>query len=94
MTKSLKNQLINKLLESGNYFYLRPIANSLGINHMTRLEVMSVVGKYLKLRPDMTAYYDDSNNKSLFCGVWFASKTMIFEDGENFEAEEQQKDRG
>lgn len=78
--KAWKKELIEKMLTAGNYFDLKTVANSLGIKHISRQDTESIISSYLARRTDMKAYYDDSNNNSLFCGVWFAEKTLIFED--------------
>ena len=78
--KAWKKDLIDNMVKAGNYFFLKKVANDMGITHIKRQDVESIIAAYLTRRPDMKAYYDDSNNNSLFCGVWFAEQTMIFED--------------
>ena len=77
--KNWKKELIKKMEKSGNYFYLRSVANDMGIRQIKRQDVESIITAFLAIRPDMKAYFDDSNNNSLFCGVWFANKDMVFE---------------
>lgn len=77
--KAWKKELIDNMVKAGNYFFLKKVANDMGITQIKRQDVESIITAYLTRRPDMKAYYDDSNN-SLFCGVWFAEQTMIFED--------------
>jgi hypothetical protein len=80
MDKNTKKALVEKMIsDGGNYFYLRKIANEIGIKHMTRAEAEGIKKSYLLKKPNMKAYYDDSNNNSFFCGLWFADETMIFE---------------
>lgn len=80
MTKLQKKELLNKMLDAGNYFLFRPLANELGIKQLSRAETEGMMRAYLHRRPDMKAYYDNSHNKSFFCGLWFAEKTLIFEE--------------
>lgn len=86
--KQWKKDLIEKMMEQGNYFLFRPVANSMGIKQISRQDVESIITAYLARRPDMKAYYDDSNHNSFFCGLWFAEKTMIFEDYQEITIEE------
>ena len=79
MTKQLKEQLLNKMLEAGNYFFFRPLANELGIKQLSRAETEGIMRAYLNKRPEMNSYYDNSHNNSFFCGLWFAEKTMEFQ---------------
>lgn len=79
MTKQLKEQLLNKMLEAGNYFFFRPLANELGIKQLSRAETEGIMRAYLNKRPEMKSYYDNSHNNSFFCGLWFAEKTMEFQ---------------
>jgi hypothetical protein len=79
MKKIEKKQLLDAMLSAGNYFGFRAVCNSLGITHLTRAETEGMMKSYLLRRPDMKPYYDDSNNNSLFCGLWFAEKTMVFD---------------
>ena len=81
MTKKMKTEILNAMLSAGNFFSFRQVCNSLGINHLSRAETEGRMESYLLKRPEMKAYYDDSNNNSLFCGLWFAEKTIVFEDG-------------
>jgi hypothetical protein len=79
MTKGMKKELLNAMINAGNYFYLRKVANALGIEQMSRAEAEGMMKAYLHRRPDMKAYYDDSNHNSFFCGLWFAEKSMQFD---------------
>jgi hypothetical protein len=79
--KKWKKSLVEKMVsDGGNYFFFKTIANEMGIKHIKRQDVEGIISAYLSRRPNMKAYYDDTNNQSLFCGLWFAEKTMIFED--------------
>lgn len=82
MTKSLKKELLDAMMNAGNLFFLRKVANSIGITQMSRAETEGVMKAFLLRRPDMTAYYDggDKNLNSLFCGLWFAPATAEFEE--------------
>lgn len=79
MTKAMKKALLEKMLNAGNYFFFRPLANELGIKQLSRAETEGIMRSYLLKRPDMKAYYDNSHNNSLFCGLWFAERSMEFE---------------
>ena len=83
--KTWKTNLVEKMAEetevkNNRYFFFRPLANALGINHIKKNDVLEIVNKFTKRCPNMKAYYDNSDKNSLFCGLWFAEKTMIFED--------------
>lgn len=79
--KKWKKSLVEKMVsDGGNYFYLKRIANEMGIKQIKRQDVEGIVNAYLARRPNMKAYYDDTKNNSLFCGLWFSEKTMIFEE--------------
>ena len=79
MTKGLKKQLIDAMIAAGNYFYFKTVANELGIRQLSRAETEGIMRSYLARRPDMKAYYDNSNHNSFFCGLWFTEKAMAFE---------------
>lgn len=79
MTKALKKELLDAMMNAGNLFYFRDVANSLGIRQLSFAETEGMQKAYLHRRPDMTSYYDNSDHKSFFCGLWFAEKTMEFE---------------
>lgn len=86
--KNWKKELIANMMNAGNYFFLRQVANDMGIRQISRQDVEGIISAYLSQRPNMTAYYDggDKNLNSLFCGIWFADKSIEFEDYEEVTA--------
>ena len=83
--KAWKKEIVEKLVEEvevnfNHYFFFRPFVNALGYNHIQKDDVVDIMNAFLKRCPNMKAYYDDSHKNSLFCGLWFAEKTMIFEE--------------
>ena len=91
MTKTTKKALLEKMLAAGNYFCFRDVANELGIRQLSYAETEGMMKAYLHRRPEMKSYYDDSNNNSFFCGLWFAERSMQFED---YNEEELDGDQG
>ena len=79
MTKAMKKALLDKMLNAGNYFFFRPLANELGIKQLSRAETEGIMRAYLNKRPEMKSYYDNSHHNSFFCGLWFAERSMEFQ---------------
>lgn len=77
--KTWKKELIDQMLVEGNYFYLKDVANKLGIKQIKRQDVENIITAFLARKPEMKVYFDPSHNNSLFCGTWFAEKNVEFD---------------